>query len=206
MSAPESSGGRERILQEARRLFVERGYRGLSMREIADAVGFSKAALYYHFRDKEELFAAVVHAVVQELGEMVATALASAPTRRAALTEIVQAILAQPPEHQALTRLVSQELCELSEQQRSALVEEYYRLFLGRLHQAIAQGTAAGEFRAVDPVVATWALLGMLQPYFAPEEMGRASRRPSPAVVAELLHIFFEGVAAPVEPKNRLNA
>ncbi|MCB0152930.1 MAG: helix-turn-helix transcriptional regulator, partial [Caldilineaceae bacterium] len=56
----ETVDSRAAILAAAQRLFVERGYRGISMREIAEAVGMTKAALYYHFRDKEQLFVALL--------------------------------------------------------------------------------------------------------------------------------------------------
>ncbi len=52
--------GRNRILAEARPLFVARGFNAVSMQQIADAVGINKATLYHHFRDKEELFLEVV--------------------------------------------------------------------------------------------------------------------------------------------------
>lgn len=55
-----ATSGRERVLREARRLFLEHGYAEVSMQQIADAVGMTKAAIYYHFRDKDDLFAAVV--------------------------------------------------------------------------------------------------------------------------------------------------
>lgn len=48
--------GRERILREARTLFLQRGFAEVSMQQIADAVGMTKAALYYHFRNKDDLF------------------------------------------------------------------------------------------------------------------------------------------------------
>ncbi len=47
---------REKILEQARQLFASQGYRGLSMRQIAEVVGISKAGIYYHFKDKEDLF------------------------------------------------------------------------------------------------------------------------------------------------------
>ena len=63
--ADESEGlprgvGRERILDEARALFLGKGFAATSMQEIAEAVGMTKPALYYHFRDKQELFLAVI--------------------------------------------------------------------------------------------------------------------------------------------------
>lgn len=51
---------RERILEEARQLFIEHGYHALTMRSIAKSMGYSHGALYYHFSEKAELFYALV--------------------------------------------------------------------------------------------------------------------------------------------------
>ncbi|MBW4615239.1 MAG: TetR/AcrR family transcriptional regulator [Desmonostoc vinosum HA7617-LM4] len=55
----ESSSGRERLVDEAERLFRARGYNAVSMRDIAFEVGIRQASLYYHFPSKEQLFVAV---------------------------------------------------------------------------------------------------------------------------------------------------
>ena len=44
---------RERILDTALDMFIERGYDKTSLREIAERVGVTKPALYYHFSSKE---------------------------------------------------------------------------------------------------------------------------------------------------------
>lgn len=49
------TGTRQRIVDTAMRMFVEQGYDGTSLREIAEALEVTKAALYYHFRTKEEI-------------------------------------------------------------------------------------------------------------------------------------------------------
>ncbi|MCR8632504.1 MULTISPECIES: TetR/AcrR family transcriptional regulator [Paenibacillus] len=51
---------RDRILGEARQLFAEHGYHTLTMRSIAKEMGYSHGALYYHFKEKAELFYALV--------------------------------------------------------------------------------------------------------------------------------------------------
>jgi AcrR family transcriptional regulator len=51
---------RERILEVARELFTEQGYDGTSLREIADRLGFTKAALYYHFQSKDQIMLALL--------------------------------------------------------------------------------------------------------------------------------------------------
>jgi AcrR family transcriptional regulator len=57
---------RERILDVSLDLFLEKGYDKTSLREIAEQLGFSKAALYYHFASKEDILKALherLHAV-----------------------------------------------------------------------------------------------------------------------------------------------
>lgn len=50
---------RERILDVALDLFAEQGYEPTSLREIAERLGVTKAALYYHFSSKEDIFMAL---------------------------------------------------------------------------------------------------------------------------------------------------
>jgi AcrR family transcriptional regulator len=51
-SAPQT---RERILDIAQELFIEQGYEATSLRDIAEQLGTTKAALYYHFERKEDI-------------------------------------------------------------------------------------------------------------------------------------------------------
>ena len=51
---------RTRIQDVALRLFIENGYEATSLREIADAIGVTKAALYYHFKTKEEIVTSLI--------------------------------------------------------------------------------------------------------------------------------------------------
>jgi AcrR family transcriptional regulator len=50
---------RERILDVAMDLFIEKGYDKTSLREVAEQLGFTKAALYYHFSNKEDILMAL---------------------------------------------------------------------------------------------------------------------------------------------------
>ncbi len=59
---------RDMILDVAARLFVEHGYTATSVRQIAEAVGCTEAALYYHFKDgKRELLNAVLEQNMPDL-------------------------------------------------------------------------------------------------------------------------------------------
>ncbi|MGW9526142.1 TetR/AcrR family transcriptional regulator [Paenibacillus terrae] len=58
--AVEQELSRGRILEAARHLFITKGYRAISMRSIGQHLGYSHGSLYYHFKEKAELFYAIV--------------------------------------------------------------------------------------------------------------------------------------------------
>jgi len=57
---PKDLGKRAAILDAAKRMFIQHGFDGASMDQIAAAAGVSKLTVYSHFGDKEALFAAAV--------------------------------------------------------------------------------------------------------------------------------------------------
>ena len=79
---------RQQILQTAQRLFAERGYDATSLQMIADEMGLTKAAVYYHFRAKSELLDAIMLPGVQRLEALLDEA-AAIRGRRARLEFLV---------------------------------------------------------------------------------------------------------------------
>jgi AcrR family transcriptional regulator len=63
---------RARIQQVALNLFTEQGYEKTSLREIAEHLGVTKAALYYHFKSKEELFESFITDRMDAMDEQIA--------------------------------------------------------------------------------------------------------------------------------------
>lgn len=59
--AEEDSAKRRQILDGARQVFLTRGFDAASMMDIAKAAGVSKGTLYVYFKDKDDLFAGIVH-------------------------------------------------------------------------------------------------------------------------------------------------
>ena len=88
MGAEEHGSTRERILAVALELFGARGYEGTSIRDIADRMGMTKAAVYYHFPAKESLLAELLGpATTRIAGVLAAHGPATDPPRRRALVE-----------------------------------------------------------------------------------------------------------------------
>ena len=66
------SDTRERIVNVALELFAEQGYEQTSLREIADRLGVTKAALYYHFKTKDDIVHGIVEAMAAPIDEAIA--------------------------------------------------------------------------------------------------------------------------------------
>jgi AcrR family transcriptional regulator len=70
--AQQSEATRAKLVRVGRDLFARRGYSGVSTEEIVRRAGVTRGALYHHFRDKRDLFAAVVEQVEQDVMQKVA--------------------------------------------------------------------------------------------------------------------------------------
>jgi len=62
---------RQRILAVALELIAQKGFAATSTREISERLGFTKAALYYHFRSKQELLLALMRPILDHLAGVV---------------------------------------------------------------------------------------------------------------------------------------
>jgi AcrR family transcriptional regulator len=78
MKALRSMDTASRILSQAMRIFLEKGYHGTSIDDITQAAGVTKGALYWHFKSKEDLLKRIVgdfekrflDGMIQKLGEV----------------------------------------------------------------------------------------------------------------------------------------
>lgn len=187
---------REKILAEARRLFVVQGYHGISMRQIAEAVQISKAGIYHHFKDKEELFIAVLKAYTVDLEHLVTRAYADGQNCRERLSLLIQRILAQPADQRAMIRLAHQEISQLSLSAHQSFGATHHHAFIDQIGAILQEGIAAGEIRPLDPTVAAWSLLGMMYPYFYPSHAVDLVLPDD--LVNQIVMIYFDGIAVPV--------
>jgi AcrR family transcriptional regulator len=188
---------RAEILVEATGLFVAHGYHGLSMRQIAEAVGVTKAALYYHFENKEALFLAILGSYLERVEEMILQVQAEGNTCRQRIRLLVQRILRQPAEQRAVIRLASQEIIQVSAPARQAFRITYHERFIGVIQAILEAGIASGELRPVDPYLATWTLLGMIHPYLYP--VGSDDAELSDDAIEQMVTIYLDGLTMPRE-------
>ncbi|MFN8661370.1 MAG: TetR/AcrR family transcriptional regulator [Thermomicrobiales bacterium] len=151
--------GRERVIRQARQLFLEQGYAAVSMQQIADAVGVNKATLYHYFRDKQALFIAVMVEQGNQVNGAVAVALAAGTTLQEKLQSVAQTILDM--QHSDFGRLSSDMHLHVSEEGRA---EVYAQCGVpwAQIADVLRDALERGELRAIDPDFVSRGYFGMI--------------------------------------------
>ena len=152
---------RERILEEAVKLFYERGFTGTTLDDIAAELGVTKPFIYTHFRSKVELLAALCRPTI----ELSLAALEGAvngtgtPAERLhrAVADFTRVVLSRQANIAIYFReeknLAPEALADIN-----ALRQKFDHVLSGLL----AEGVAAGDFAVKDPSLASLAIGGMI--------------------------------------------
>jgi len=146
---------RRQILRAALKRFANGGYAATSVQQIVDDAKVSKPALYYHFRDKADLFEALVNEAHDERYQVVQQAVARGRNLRAQLVDALTALFDYFHKNRELTRIafatafaapgeVPPDLCYLDKCQRN--FEAVHVLF----KQALARGELDRRFDSLE--------------------------------------------------------
>lgn len=109
---PKGRAARDNVVQAAEALLAANGFHGTSMRDVADAAGVPLASALYHFGKKEQLHAAVLGAIAEDLERRVGTALARDGSHDARLDAVLDALLDWAEERPGRVRLLLRELLD----------------------------------------------------------------------------------------------
>ena len=153
-SAPSDNGNlRRTILDTARHLLVKEGYQNLSMRKIADAIGYSATSIYLHFDSKDALLHSLIHEGMMQLQENLGATAAQfpdAPLRRLrALCRCFIDFGLDNPEYYEI-------MFQLRPERMERYPAEKYRAARGNLDlfsRALQEGAESGLFDIQDPDV-----------------------------------------------------
>jgi TetR/AcrR family fatty acid metabolism transcriptional regulator len=142
----------EAILQVAGEVFLEKGYHGMSMDEVAELVGIGKPTLYRHFANKEELVFALVMRDLPEIFQ----ALETISAKQTSVQQKLEATLQMIYQYAAGTCLLlwfsgGTEFSQGFHEKRTE-VEAIQRDFAERIRRLLEEGKARGEFDASVPI------------------------------------------------------
>jgi AcrR family transcriptional regulator len=180
----------EKILTAAARLFAAHHFHEARMEDIAESAEVGKGTLYRYFKDKEELYMALLaRASEQMTARFHAVEAVAGP--RAKLEAVVQAILDYFDEHPHLLDLIQH--AEVTLGPDADLPWQRTRADNVRLVEGIfEEARASGDFHVSDPELAAWMLLGGLRPVLR----WGATPRP-PGLASRIVDLFLYGAARP---------
>jgi len=152
---------RKAILDEASKLFIERGLGGTSMQDIATSLGLTRTAVYYYFKNKEQILESLSEDVTlsaRRLTGKLGGKRGSKPLEvaRGLVQQYAMLVLSQPAEFRVVDRNEANmplRLRTVSQAARRGVLENFTRV--------IQRGIEEGAFRRVDARIAAFAIIGM---------------------------------------------
>jgi TetR/AcrR family fatty acid metabolism transcriptional regulator len=189
----------ERMLDVAGRLFGSKRFHEVRMEDIAAEASVSKGTLYRYFRDKEELYLALLARASGQLVTEIKQRIAASDGCRQRLIALVDAILAFFDQQPHLLDLIQR--AEIRQEQGAAFPWQHARTENLRMTLDIfEEAQSAGEFIIQHPHAAALMLLGGLRAIL------RFGERPRPETLATFLVDDFLKGAAHVPGRKRLTA
>lgn len=153
---------RQRVLEAATRLFAERGFAAISMRDIADECGANLPSIYHYFGDKGRLYDACYRATFEQAAEVLHVAISRAATPRQRIEDFTVQLCGILLDNHDFRRLLQREFLREERRRITSLTTHHFQREFRLLTQSIAE--LYGEPQAMERCFAIYGLaLGLLQ-------------------------------------------
>lgn len=184
---------REIIIKAATAVFAHHGYKKATLESIGQSIGKVKSFIYYYFKNKEELFEAVIDNEVEQLKsrfEEIVTSSSSASQKLVEYSKQRMALLFKLANYFNLISngvLTNPLLTDKLRRKYDQKEVEHIRLIL-------QQGVESGEFRIMDTELASIAFFTLLKGLEIPLFTSNGSQSNINQRIEELLAITFNGI------------
>jgi AcrR family transcriptional regulator len=165
---------RARIQQIALELFAEQGYERTSLREIAERLGVTKAALYYHFKSKEDIVRSFTEDYFDRLDALIAWGQEQPPTARTA-NELLDRYISIVIDSGEVFRFIERNQATLRDSEHTEHSKHRFTQFRPRLNALVAiltgpDATPRSRIRAAAALfAASTSCMFFMQDALAPE-------------------------------------
>ncbi len=185
---------KQKIFEEAARLFQEKGYLAASMRELAQRVGLQVSSLYSHFGSKEELLHKICFDSARAYQEGMKTVEESDASPSEKIRQLISLHIRIATTDVTSVTIFSDEWRHLSEpylQEFLTIRKDYER----RFSRILQQGIDAGELVEMNVTVCLFTILTSLRwlHRWFPEKRGISVK----SLETEILRFLFEGIKKP---------
>jgi AcrR family transcriptional regulator len=190
----------DQVLDAASALFARQGFAGTSIREVAAGAKLTKAGLYYHIREKEDLLERICSFSIEAILAGARQALAEAASPRARLAALIRNHIDFFIAHPDNLVVLNNDRHALPSAKRRQ-VEALQRAYLDLIRGVLAEGRVSGDFRPVDASVAAFTLLGALNTL---DRWYRPDGAVGPAALStEIESIVCDGLSLPSRGHGR---
>lgn len=186
---------KDEILEEAARLFAERGYEAVSLLEIAQAVGLSKTTLYHYFESKDEILGTLIATTISKLNEFIAASIPADSPPAAKLTAFMEAQAEFFEQHIPQFKVLLSQIGNLTDPAaRDAAVAWRVRYENG-IRRIVEEGVDSGAFTSVRPNTVVRAVLGSI--YWLVRWYQPDGSRSARDIAREYAEVLLYGFAVP---------
>ncbi len=151
---------RDEILGSAIKLFAERGYRAVTIDDVAANLGYTKSVVYYYFKSKNEILWQIFNRIFEGFLEKVMKAKDQGGTPAEVLSHMIHDHALNVMENPEWTSIFNREEQELNPPQRKQ-VRRMKRGYDAAFEQVYRDGVAEGSFRNIPAHVVIGGALGM---------------------------------------------
>lgn len=161
---------KDAILDEATRLFAERGYAACSMADLAECVGLRKASLFHHFPSKDDLYGAVLERLVKTVSDTINASIAPGGSFSEQLDRMSDGMVSAFGEQPFAARIVAREMMDWGPFLRAKFNDLVHPVLVAS-EAFLKAGQEAGAFQKRDVGQLILTLMSMHVMPFAVGEM-----------------------------------
>lgn len=183
----------ERILQVAARLFMEFGFEGVSMEQVAEACDLTKAVVYYHFQSKANLFTTAMIRMMENIRQRTLEILTRDESLydRLLLITTIRLRIDTPLDFNSIMRGGQ---AVMTDEQMKSMHDAEERLFQ-TIAESFQTATATGEIRKVDPFLAARVYMSLLMVGINEKELSPGNAPDPDERAKQLMDILWKGVS-----------
>jgi TetR/AcrR family transcriptional regulator, fatty acid metabolism regulator protein len=149
LPAGEQSPKQEELLRLAYRLMATKGMHRMTLQDVADAAGMSKANVVYHYKTKEDLVLTVMQWVLERVAARVVEATVSAKGRDAKVRAMVDAIFLDPKRNRNFYIVYAELIAHSSRNGRFADLNGWFREIVTGQYADVIRSTSERSKKAV---------------------------------------------------------
>lgn len=150
----------DEIIAAAVRLFSERGFRAVTIDDIASSLGFTKSVIYYYFKSKNQVLWEIFSRIWESYFDTIQSTVAKNLPPEEALAEIISKHALNVMERKDWTAIYFRDESELDDRQRRQITKKK-REYDAMIEEIYEAGVEKGVFKNIPTHIAVTGILGM---------------------------------------------